>query len=103
MRTLWDDRGGRDCNGVNRRTFLVLAGGAGVALGTIGCDAAMSGDPGDGADPMDAVPALSDEETMSLRRQRYRRYALDGLDSGFDNFDSELAGRYSADLFTHVF
>jgi len=91
----------RDAGSVSRRGFLLLAGTASVALGAIGC---VGLDVPDSADPTTTGPdvVVSDEDAMSLRRQRYRRHAMDGFEAGLDDFDKDLLGRYSADFFAHV-
>jgi hypothetical protein len=91
----------RDAGSVSRRGFLFLAGSASVALGAIGC---VGLDVPDAADPTNTGPAVvvSEEEAMSLRRQRYRRHAMEGFEADPDDFDKDLLGRYSADLFAHV-
>jgi hypothetical protein len=100
----------RDANRVSRRRFLLVANSAGLAFGAVGCGVPLDQDAAGGVDSVDSVDpapppsvAISDEEAVSLRRQRYRRHALDGLDGGLDDFHTELSARFAADIFTHVF
>jgi hypothetical protein len=78
--------------------FLGVTGVAGLALA---CDGASSSSGDTGPDPASVAAAPTDDDAIALRRQRIRRYVLDGADVTLESFETEWEWRYAADIFSH--